>query len=111
MSYQKQLLGLLGLALRAGKLEIGRDAVERSVHAQTASLVLLAYDAKNQSEKFAEKIKCASIPVRRCRISKTQLGSLFHKDHVAQIAVLDANFSRGMIDLIDRGSGDKSFQK
>ena len=105
MSYQKQLLGLLGLALRAGKLEIGRDAVERSVHAQTASLVLFAYDAKNQSEKFAAKIKSESIPVKRCRLSKAQLGSLFNKDQVAQIAVLDTNFSRGMIDLIDRGLG------
>ncbi len=105
MSYQKKLLGLLSLALRAGKLEIGRDAVERSVNTQTASLVLFAYDAKNQSEKFAAKIKNQCIPVKRCRLYKAQLGRLFNKDQVAQIAVLDANFSRGMIDLIDRLPG------
>jgi ribosomal protein L7Ae-like RNA K-turn-binding protein len=105
MSYQEKLLGLLSLALRAGKIEIGRDAVERSVATRTAFLVLFAHDAENQSEKFAVKISNQSIPVKRCLLTKAQLGNLFNKKGVAQVAVLDTHFSRGMIDLIDQLPG------
>lgn len=70
-----EIVRLLGLCLRAGKLVYGDDAVAAAVAAGDARLLVLAADAgANISHRAARHTETAGVPVLRIAQDAAQLG-------------------------------------
>ena len=88
------VLSLLGLAKKAGRLEIGEEPVGAAARARDARLILLASDAAENTVRraghFAEAGACllAQIPA-----DKEALGSAVGRTSCAMLAVTDIGFA------------------
>ena len=92
-----EVLGLLGLMRRAGKLSAGEEGVRQAVRAGKAELILLAADASPNAEKRAESFAARmGKPLLRldaekavlCRAAGVQGGAMFE--------VCDAGFAEAL---------------
>ncbi len=94
-SYEERLLGLLGLALRAGRLAVGARAVEALVGAGRRPLVILARDMG--AAQRARLLRLA--PVRGFladAVGRRELASTLGRRELAVVAVADPDFVRGI---------------
>lgn len=89
---------LLGLARRAGKVEIGDEAVKSACAHSTARMLLIASDSSERTcetfEFIAESANIPHIPVAETR---EELGNALGKRPCAVVAVCDAGFSAAII--------------
>ena len=97
---KEKLFGSLTMCRRAGRLALGFDSTKESIAEGKASLILLASDASEKTEKetrfFADK---AGVPVMRTEADMNEIGwSLGKKCGV--IAVCDEGFARAIADKI-----------
>lgn len=95
----KKLLGLLGLARRAGKLDLGADAAAQAVRRHHAKLLLLARDLSvRTAEKMQAEAQSAGV---RCRQSAEDMDALEKAlgKRTGVIAVNDAGFAEAMLAL------------
>lgn len=87
-------LGLLGLARRAGKLEIGDEAVKGACSRNLAKLLLVASDASERTkatfESIAESIELPCVTVSETR---EEIGNALGKRPSAVVAICDTGFS------------------
>ena len=92
------LLGLLGLARRAGLLAVGATAVEKLVRMGRRPVVVIARDASpNQRRRWL-----ALRPVRghvTGRVTREDLAQRLGRRDLAVVAVSDRGFVRGLIEL------------
>lgn len=64
MKHDDKKLGLLGLAMRAGKLVTGEELTVKAIQRKEARLVLVASDAsENTQEKMKNKCEFYKIPI------------------------------------------------
>ena len=93
-----KLIGLLGIARRAGHILIGFDAVRAALLADKARLVLLAADCSEKTEKelrFAAQGK--SCPLIAVTADKAALSAaLGLQKPVAVVATDDSGFANAM---------------
>ena len=88
------MLSMLGLAKKAGRLEIGEEPVGAAARARDARLILLASDAAENTVRrarhFAEAGACllTQIPA-----TKDELGSAVGRTSCAMLAVTDIGFA------------------
>lgn len=83
-------LGLLGLARKAGKLEIGEEPVGAACQKRQAKLVLLAADAAENTVRRAQRAaQAADAPCVRTDLSKAELGAGFGRASCAVLALTD----------------------
>ena len=95
-----RVLGLLGLARRAGKLALGRQAVLQAVIHDRASLIVLAGDASiRTSSEFARRSNTAGVPVITMADMEL-LGKSVGSSPLAVCAVCDKDFARGIASLV-----------
>ena len=86
-----KLLGLLGLAYRGRRIDIGTEPVLRAVQGGKAALVLLASDA---GESITRQLSVtAKVPVLRSSYDKQTLGSAFGRGTCAVLAVCDGRLA------------------
>ena len=98
-----KILSLAGLARRAGKAVSGEFAVEKSVKAGSACLVLLAKDASaGTKKKFTNMCAWYEVPVYEYA-DKENLGKCLGQDVRSSLAVEDAGFAGSMIPLLKNG--------
>lgn len=100
METDKKLLGLLGLAQRAGKLKSGEFSAEKSLQSGKAELVIIAGDASdNTRKKFTDKARFYKVP---CVIlsNKEELGHAIGKELRTVTVIEDAGFSGAVRKLI-----------
>lgn len=97
MSHEQEsnkLIGMIGLARRAGKLTFGSDAVVCDIEKNKAMAVLLSNDA---SLRTLGRIKdcCGQNGVKYALLpfSKTQLGRAIGRDDVAVVSIADKSFA------------------
>ncbi|MFE5319558.1 YlxQ family RNA-binding protein [Paenibacillus sp. NPDC056579] len=84
----------LGLAMRAGKVVTGEDAVVDSVRKGEAKLVIVAEDASvNTLKKVNDKCITYRVPLQQYG-SREQLGASIGKETRVVIAVTDAGFAK-----------------
>ena len=87
-------LALLGLALRAGRLEIGEDCVNSACQGKKARLVLSAQDAAAGSVRramfYAQQGQCLCLTVP---FSKTELGGAVGRELCALCAFTDTGLA------------------
>ncbi|MDQ0193447.1 YlxQ family RNA-binding protein [Paenibacillus wynnii] len=95
-------LSYLGLAMRAGKLVTGDEAVLKSVRSSEAKLVILAGDASdNTQKKFRDKCGTYDIPLV-IAFHRDELGASIGKDQRVVLAITD----KGFAEMISKQLGD-----
>ena len=97
---EDKILNLLHLARKAGKLQFGFDACERSCFSSQAKLVIYASDLSLNTRKNMIKIIQAN-NVKSIELStKKNFGSAFKIRETGIITVNDSNFAKGILSLI-----------
>ena len=93
----KQILSLLGIATKAGKLVSGEYLVEKAVKEMKAYLVVIAEDASDNTKKhFSDMCQYRNIPIRFFG-TKEEIG----KTYRASIAVTDEGFAKSILKKVD----------
>lgn len=91
------ILGLLGLAIRARRVKGGAVAVEATIRAGQAQLVLLAQDsAENTRRQFRRLTKLFGIPLLE-QHTREEYGECLQGAPRAVIVILDRHFAAGML--------------
>ena len=93
---ETRLLGMLGFAMRAGKLIIGTESVCRAMAKGTPKLVLVS-DAASEGTKKKLTVKCEfyGIPHESLPLEADKIGALLGKTYApAVIGVCDDGFAR-----------------
>ena len=92
------ILSLLGLALRGGRLVMGEEPVEAVARARDARVLLLASDAadntRRRCEHFAEAGQCLWL---RVPFTKAELGRQLGRTSVAVAAVTDVGLASAVV--------------
>ncbi len=99
----RKLLGMLGLAKRAGKVSTGTFICEKAIKSKTAKLVILAEDASDNTAK-AINDACSYCNVRLIRCStKADLGhAVGAQADRAVVCVNDNNFAKAILDIYNK---------
>lgn len=92
---------LLGLAFRAGQLEIGEEPVEKLCQRQDCRLVMTASDTApgsvRQAERAAETGHCLFIPLPW---DKAALGAALGRGAVATLGLRDIGFAAALVEKL-----------
>ena len=95
------ILHLLGLAKKAGKLELGEEPVGALCRARHARLVLLAGNAApNTYRRAAHFGESGNVLWLALPHSKEELGFLFGRGSVAMMALSDAGLAASLVDKL-----------
>lgn len=99
----KQVMSLLGLSKRAGKLLLGEAQALEAIRNKKAHLVFVASDAGvNTSKRIHDKAKYYSVPLIDT-LSKDELSIATGDCNRIVCAVADKGFSKKMLELIEKG--------
>lgn len=94
----ENILSLIGLAKKAGRVEVGEEPVGAAARAKKARIILLAGDAAPASVRraasFGEVGNCPLVPLAA---DKDQLGSCLGRTSVAMAAVTDIGFADAIV--------------
>jgi ribosomal protein L7Ae-like RNA K-turn-binding protein len=100
LKLEDKILNLLHLARKAGKLQFGFDACERSCFSSQAKLVIYASDLSPNTQKNLIKIIQAN-NVKSIELStKKNFGNTFKIRETGIMIVNDSNFAKGILSLI-----------
>ncbi|RMH22256.1 MAG: hypothetical protein D6701_01520 [Gemmatimonadetes bacterium] len=92
-----EALGLLGLARRAGAVEVGTEAARRALREGTARLVLIARDAaEGQRRKVVQRLRHGEVPYRVVG-TREELGRAVGAPAASALAVTGASFARQLL--------------
>ena len=101
-----KVLGMLGLAKRAGKVDSGEFSAEKAVKTYQSRLVILAGDASdNTRKKFTDKASFRKIPVR-IYADKERLGRATGTGERSVLSVNDEKFAGSLLKLLDEAVND-----
>lgn len=91
-----KILGLIGLAMKAGKISFGADSVEENIVKKKVRLVILSEDSSERTKnKFIEICKKYNIPVIIDGDIET-LSRTIGKSNKAIIGIKDINFAESI---------------
>ena len=94
----ERILSMIGLAKKAGFVEIGEEPVGSAARAKHARVILVAGDAAASSVRraysFAQSGSCLCLTVDA---TKDQLGSALGRTSVAMAAVTDIGFANALV--------------
>ena len=95
------VLHLLGLAKKAGRLEIGEEPVGAACRARQAKLVLLAADAApNTRRRTAHFGEAGNVPWLETPFTKEELGFILGRSSCAMVALTDAGFGAAVMEKL-----------
>ncbi|MCD8122125.1 MAG: ribosomal L7Ae/L30e/S12e/Gadd45 family protein [Clostridiales bacterium] len=97
MDNREKLLGLIGLATKAGKTVSGEFSTEKAVKNGKARLVMVSEEASANTKKmFADMCTYYKVPI--CYFgNKSELGRAMGKEMRASLAVVDAGFAGAVV--------------
>ena len=94
----ERILSMIGLAKKAGLVEIGEEPVGSAARAKHARVILVAGDAAASSVRraysFAQAGNCLCLTIDAV---KDQLGSALGRTSVAMVAVTDIGFAESIV--------------
>ena len=100
-----QVLSLLGLSAKAGKIRSGEFQVEKAVKENQAFVVIVATDASDLSKKsYRDMCSFYQVPIYEYQ-TKEELGRCIGKEFRAAVAVVDEGFSKGIIKKLENQGG------
>ena len=93
-----KLLGMIGLAKRAGKLVSGSEAVLESIHNKKAKAVYICADASdNTKKKFCDSCKYYGIEYCILSVMMTELSSAIGKmGNIAAVCISDEEMNKAV---------------
>ena len=95
------VLHLLGIARKAGRLEVGEEPVGAAARSRQAKLIVVASDAAENSvrraARFAQGGKSAWV---RVPYAKGELGAAVGRSACAMLALTDAGFSAAVVEKL-----------
>lgn len=101
-------LPLIGLALRAGRLEVGEDAAADACRLKRCRLLLLASDAgeyaQRQAARLAQEGQCL---LARLPASRQELGAALGRKSCAVAALTDLGLARAVADRLAQTDPDR----
>ena len=98
-----KILGLIGLAMKAGKISFGADSVEENIVKKKVRLVILSEDSSERTKnKFIEICKKYNIPVIIDGDIET-LSKTIGKSNKAIIGIKDINFANSIQEKYNGG--------
>lgn len=90
-------LSMIGMALRAGRLEVGEDCVGQACRETRCRLALLARDAGESAgrrfRRFAQEGRCLAVTLP---FSKEELGGALGRGECAMAAVTDLGLAQAI---------------
>ena len=102
------ILHLLGLAMRAGRLEIGEEPVGAACRARSCRLILVARDAADNSFRrvrhFADAGQCLWLSVP---YTKDELGAAVGRSVCAMTAVTDIGFANAIVERLAKNDPER----
>ncbi len=102
-----ELLGLLGLAKKAGKLVLGEEEVIDHSLAHKLRLVLIAADAaEGGAQKVARCAQEGNAPCVRLPLTKAQLGAAVGRAACAALGTTDVGFAAAMAAKLSQSDPD-----
>lgn len=98
-----KILGLIGLAMRAGKVSFGADSVEENILKRKVKLVIVSKDSSERTKKkFKDICESNKIPIIiDGEIEK--LSKAIGKNNKAIIGIKDTNFVNSIREKYDGG--------
>lgn len=94
-------LGMLGLALRAGRLAVGEDAAGDACRSYSSRLLLTAKDAaentRQRAARFADEGRCILL---ECPWSKEEMGAALGRGACAVAAVTDLGMAQAVVEKL-----------
>lgn len=107
MTSRSKVLGLLGLAAKAGRIQSGEFSTEKSVKSGKAHLVIVAGEASQNTKKmFRDMCTYYEVPYFEFG-EKEELGRAVGKKMRASLAVLDAGFSEAIVKQLSMNGGSE----
>lgn len=95
----KKLLGMLGLAKRAGKVSTGAFVCDKMIKSRRARLVILAHDASDNTKKSVTD-SCVFYNIKLIEASDmASLGQFTGGGERAVVSVNDDNFAKAISDI------------
>jgi len=88
-------LGMLGLAKRAGQLELGADSCTAAARAGRAQLVGVASDASERTRRLAERLAENGPPAVPLPWTKAELGETLGRGAPGILAITDLQLAAG----------------
>lgn len=105
------ILNMLGLALRAKRLEVGEEPVGAVCRARDCRLIIVARDAADNTFRrvrhFADAGQCLWISVP---FTKDELGSAVGRTSCAMLAVTDIGFAEAIVKKLAAADPEKYTQ-
>ena|SRR5690625_304318 len=101
MNTSQNILQLLGIATRAGKIVTGEDLTVREIQAGKAKLVIVSNDASaNTMKKVTDKCNFFNVE-KHVFGSREELGHAMGKESRVVLAVMDAGFAGKFSDYLN----------
>lgn len=101
MAKTDNVLQMLGLAQKAGRLVSGEFMTESAVKSYGAYLVVIAQDvSENTRKKFRNMCEFYEVPIRE-HATKDELGHSLGKEFRASLAVTDEGFAQAILKKMD----------
>ena len=99
----KRVHGMLGLAMKAGKVVIGTEQVIAYLQKRRLKLVLLSGSSSDGTKKkIRSKCEYYAVPLSELPIQTDELGSLLGKTYTpAVVGITDENFTNAIMKLLD----------
>ena len=100
---EKRLLGMLGIATKAGKITFGAESCKEAIMKNKIKLLLLAKDASERTKtKFEVLAHSKKVPVFEVS-NIEEMSRAIGKKNKAVVGILDFNFSKAIIEIINGG--------
>ncbi|NLD50119.1 MAG: 50S ribosomal protein L7ae [Clostridiaceae bacterium] len=97
----ERIYSFIGLARKANRLLSGEDTCERAIKAGKVELIIIAEDAsENTRKRFIDACNYRNVNIRIYG-RKEYLGRFTGKNVRSVIAILEKNFSKRLIEMID----------
>lgn len=95
-------MGLLGIARKAGKTEVGEESVAAAAKGHKARLVLLASDAGERTRRHAENLSGeGNCPFLTVPLTKAELGGALGRGACAILALTDVGLASAAVKKLE----------
>jgi len=102
------LTGLLGLAKRAGKAELGEEPAAAAALSHKARVLLVAKDAADNTRQKAERLgQQGNAPVLELPLTKEELGRALGRSSCAVLALTDMGLATTAVQKLSQADPDR----
>lgn len=98
-----KIAGLIGLAMKAGKLAAGDGRASEMSRKHKSFLVLVSSDASdNTKKKYMNMSEYHKLPIIMLDIDRYEFGRIIGREFAVVAAVCDKGFADGIVKLAER---------